>query len=973
MTTLSDTLDLRSHTTALPLTGQPILVLDRADTLTLVEAGHLDLFAVPVRDGRPAGRWTFLARIGAGGLIPGGVPGPLHQLIARPSLDARLSTIAAADLARMVGPEIAHVVSGIDRVISELAHSLRGGLPPREFVPVSRPTAQPPQQAQQAQPPLTVGAGEAIRSIDGVLWVDIESGCAEIGDAAGDTVEGRQRVCLTERDWLTATEPTTLTVQSTRDLAVGGELWHAVVTHMLRTLQFIDIRVCRRDSEERAAMRRRAELDAQAMPSTATRFESLLRETESAISTTKVSGSDSALDAAKQVAAELGFQVRPPVAGSVLGRHHDEVSAIALASGVRTRTIRLGTGWWRSDVGPFVAFRKQTGEPVAAIRVGGRYVLRQAGDSTPVTAKVAGELDNRGTVLYPSLPPEVRGVKGLLRFGLSGNKSDYWRFGLMATLVAGIGLLTPLMTGQVLGTFVARADRSLIVQGSLLVIAAALVVAVLSVVQNFAVLRIESRASEKMQAGVWNRLLSLPAAFFARYSTGSLGTAVMGVNAAQELLSGMVITATLGLITGLANLVLVFFIDVKLALVGAGLLLVAVAAAWVATRLDIRRQQAAYQAGRQVASRVFQLLTAVPKLRVAAAEDRAFGVWADEFAAERSLTTASRRIENRMAVFNAGFPIVCSIVLFAVVGGSVPGSVSVTTFLAFLAAFTILMSATVQFTTAAITAIAVVPMFQQLTPILSTEPEIDAGKADPGELSGRVTLSEVSFRYGDGPAVLDRVSFSVDAGEFVAVVGPSGSGKSTLLRLLLGFERPGSGAVLYDGQDLADLDVGAVRRQCGVVLQHGGLFAGDIKSNIIGSTTYSVEDAWAAAEMSGIAADIKAMPMGMNTVLSEGTSALSGGQRQRLMIARALIGRPRIVYFDEATSALDNPTQLTVAEATHRLNASRIVVAHRLTTIMGADRIIVLDKGKIVQQGSYAELMADADGLFAQLARRQTS
>jgi ABC-type bacteriocin/lantibiotic exporter with double-glycine peptidase domain len=429
----------------------------------------------------------------------------------------------------------------------------------------------------------------------------------------------------------------------------------------------------------------------------------------------------------------------------------------------------------------------------------------------------------------------------------------------------------------------------------------------------------------------------------------------------------------IGLITGLANLVLVFFIDLRLALLALAMLAVAMLAAGCAGWVDVKRQNAVYANEQKISALVFQLLTAVPKLRVAAAEDRAFGVWAEQFTRGRTLATASRRVQNKLATFNAGFPIACSVLIFALVGGPLAGTVSTTTFLAFFAAFSLLIASALQFTGAAITAIGIVPMLRGLQPILAVEPETDDGKADPGDLSGKVALNGVSFRYGDGPEVLSDVSITVDVGEFVAIVGPSGSGKSTVLRLLLGFENPSAGSVLYDGQDLSELDVSAVRRQCGVVLQNGSLLAGDIKTNIIGSSTHTVDDAWAAAEMAGIDTDIKAMPMGMNTVLSEGARALSGGQRQRLMIARALIGRPRIVLFDEATSALDNPTQKRVSESTRRLNASRVVIAHRLSTIAQADRIIVLDKGRVVAQGTYDELLADDRGVFATLARRQMS
>jgi NHLM bacteriocin system ABC transporter ATP-binding protein len=584
----------------------------------------------------------------------------------------------------------------------------------------------------------------------------------------------------------------------------------------------------------------------------------------------------------------------------------------------------------------------------------------------------AADLENRATVLYPPLPSQVRSVAGLLRFGLHNNRRDLWMFAGMGTLVALIGLLVPVMTGAVLGTFVARAQRNLIVEGSLVVIGSALAVAALSVVQNIAVLRIESRSSAAMQVGVWTRLLSLPASFFSGWSTGELGTTVLGVSAAQETLSGMMTTATLGLLTGLANLVLVYFYDLRLAALATALVLAGGLFAAAAGRVEIRWQRRLYAHEQAMSSRVFQLLTAVPKLRVTAVEDRVFGVWAGQFARGRSLAASSRRVQNLVTTFNAGFPLVCSVIIFAVIGGPLHGQVSIPVFLSFFTAFNLLIASSLQFTSAAVTAMGVVPMLEKLRPILSEEPEVDETKAEPGDLSGRVALSHVSFRYGvDGPSVLQDVTLDVKPGEFVALVGPSGSGKSTVLRLLLGFDRPESGTVLYDGQDLAELEISAVRRQCGVVLQHGALLAGDIKANIIGSSNHTVDDAWAAAEMAGISEDIAAMPMGMNTVLSEGTSTLSGGQRQRLMIARALVSRPRIVFFDEATSALDNPTQRLVTESTRRLKATRIVIAHRLSTVAEADRIIVLDQGRVVQQGTYQELLADAEGLFARLASRQ--
>jgi ATP-binding cassette subfamily C protein len=361
----------------------------------------------------------------------------------------------------------------------------------------------------------------------------------------------------------------------------------------------------------------------------------------------------------------------------------------------------------------------------------------------------------------------------------------------------------------------------------------------------------------------------------------------------------------------------------------------------------------------------------IAKLRVAGAESRAFAVWAGRFTAQRSVAFRARTIGNGLAVFNAAFPAVTSIALFAAIALAGQGARSTGAVLAFVAAFGGLLAAVLTMSASILSALQVIPLFENARPILETEPEALAGDADPGRLSGALAIRGVSFRYHpDGPPILREITLEVAPGEFVAVVGPSGSGKSTLLRLLLGFETPESGAIFYDGRELAGLDLQAVRRQIGVVLQHGRLMPGDIFSNIAGSSTLTLDDAWEAAALAGLDEDIRAMPMGMHTVVGETGSTFSGGQRQRLMIARAIVARPRILLFDEATSALDNRTQAIVSASLEQLQATRLVIAHRLSTIANADRIYVLEAGRIAQRGTYDEL-ARQEGPFQELMRRQ--
>jgi ABC-type bacteriocin/lantibiotic exporter with double-glycine peptidase domain len=357
---------------------------------------------------------------------------------------------------------------------------------------------------------------------------------------------------------------------------------------------------------------------------------------------------------------------------------------------------------------------------------------------------------------------------------------------------------------------------------------------------------------------------------------------------------------------------------------------------------------------------------------VAGAESFAYAAWAREFARSRELQQRVGRTNNLITVFGAVYLPLCTLVMFAALAGPARGTLSASAFLTFNTAATMLLTSVTQLTGALLSAASVQPLFEQLRPVLDERPEVRGGSAAPGVLTGAVEARALSFRYSpDAPLVLDNVSLRIEPGEFVAVVGASGCGKSTLLRLLIGFDAPVSGSILYDGQDLAALDQTAVRRQCGVVLQNAQPFSGSILDCVCGAEMFSLDEAWKAAEMAGLAEDIRRMPMGMHTMLADGGGTVSGGQRQRLMIAQALIRRPRILFLDEATSALDNETQRLVIDSTNKLNCTRVVIAHRLSTIMDADRVLVMSEGGVIQQGRPADLLTDDTSVFHQLVRRQ--
>jgi NHLM bacteriocin system ABC transporter ATP-binding protein len=686
------------------------------------------------------------------------------------------------------------------------------------------------------------------------------------------------------------------------------------------------------------------------------------------------------LIAAGAVGRAIGVKIRPPARSENLERVKEPLEAIVRASRIRMRRVLLRGNWWKKDCGCLVAYTLDN-QPIALLLVSpNRYEMVDPVKQTriPVDERIAAKVAPVAYMFYRSLPDKALQAFDLLQFAFKGREKDLIVIIFTGILVTLLGMLAPQATAIIMDSAIPDSDRGLLLQIGLGLFVAALGTGLFQLTQGLALLRLESASDASIQAAVWDRLLSLPVSFFRQYTTGDLQSRVSSISTIRRQLGGRNLINLITSLFALFYLGQLFYYNFKLALVALAVAVVAIAFTTASAAILLRKVPPLLELQGNIFGQTVQLINGISKLHIAGAQERAFAAWSKNYSRQIKLELSTQQVEDAVVVFNTVMPTLTNALLFwlatsllqeAQTSGSI--GLSLGTFLAFNTANGNFINGATNLSNTVTEVLQVIPQWKRTQPILAAIPEVNLSKADPGQLMGKIMVERIAFRYlSDRPLTLDNVSLHANPGEFIALVGASGSGKSTLFRLLLGFEIAESGSIYYDGQDLSGLDVDAVRRQMGVVLQNGQLQSASIFENIAGNAQISLDEAWEAAQMAGFADDITAMPMKMHTIISEGGSNLSGGQRQRLLIARALALKPRILLFDEATSALDNKTQAIVSESMEKLPVTRIAIAHRLSTIRNANRIYVLQAGRIVQQGNFEELAA-VEGLFAQLMARQ--
>ena len=650
---------------------------------------------------------------------------------------------------------------------------------------------------------------------------------------------------------------------------------------------------------------------------------------------------------------------------------------------MQIRFVSLPSEWYKKDIGVLIGYYGEEKSLAAFIPESPnsyKMICVQNPNGITITKQVAENIGSDAFACYAGFPPKELNIFDLLKFMfLQCWKADYYTVLLVSIFAGLIPLVTPIVTETIFQDIIPIFDRQSLATVTQVMMITAFTVSALSIVRSIVIMRISTKIEITSEAALWGRLLSLPTKFFRRYTVGELASRMGGLSEIKELVSGDFVGTLFSFVFSFWSIFLMCYYSFKLTLAALGVWIIYFIFVFFVYFQTLNIQRKLVEASNKTAGTVQQIFAGLAKFRVQGAEEQAYQLWSKDFAEQWNWNLKLRWLNNYAAIIGSVQPFILTMLLYYIaingmnetgVDGKTVSSISYPQFLAFSAAFT-------SFNETLGTALGFIghffgiqPQLENLRPILKEIPETTSDKVDASVLSGNIVVSHLSFAYEGGEEVLHDVSFTVSPGENVAIVGKSGCGKSTLVRLLLGFEVPKQGAIFYDGQNLSDVSLQSVRSQMGVVLQNGQLMTGDIFTNIVGTRLLSQDEAWEAAEAAGIADDIAEMPMGMQTIISEGSSNISGGQRQRILIARALVNNPSILIFDEATSALDNRSQNIVTQSIDKLKVTRIIVAHRLSTIRNCDKIIVMDSGRIAETGNFEELVAKG-GIFAELVERQ--
>ena len=642
--------------------------------------------------------------------------------------------------------------------------------------------------------------------------------------------------------------------------------------------------------------------------------------------------------------------------------------------GFMHRVVELKENWYSNAYGPMIAYMKESGMPVAVYpgAVSGYYFRDMNGVKKQLNKKTAELFETDSICFYRPLPQKPLGVKDLMLY-MKQCLSRY-DFGLligMMVVCTLIGMLLPKLTRLLTGFVLESGNVSILFGTAVFILCVSLSYHVINACSTLATARINVKTGNSVESAIMMRILSLPASFFKKCSSGELNTRRQSMTMLCTLLVNNVFSVSLTSLISLLYVTQIFSFAPALTLPAIMVVLCTLLISIITTMAQMRITKEQMELNAKANGVSFAIINGIQKIKLAGAEKRAFAKWAKGFSESVKLQYNPPLFLQLNTAITMAISVIGTAVIYYI---AVTTNVSPAEYIAFNVSYGMVTGAFTSLAGIAITVAQIKPILELADPILKAEPEASDDRKMVTSISGSIELNNVYFRYNENmPYVVDGMNLKIRPGEYIAIVGRTGCGKSTLIRLLLGFESPQKGAVYYDGRDISRMELRSLRRQIGAVTQDGSLFTGDIFSNIvISAPQLTLDDAWEAAEIAGIADDIRAMPMGMHTIVSEGQGGFSGGQKQRLMIARAIAPKPRILIFDEATSALDNESERYIQESLDKLAKGRttITIAHRLSTILGADEIIVLDEDGIKERGKHKELILKG-GLYEKYYRMQ--
>ncbi len=667
------------------------------------------------------------------------------------------------------------------------------------------------------------------------------------------------------------------------------------------------------------------------------------------------------------------YHIRSQEVPETITDTNEQLEYLMRPHGIMRRTVNLEKGWYKDAIGAMLGVRRSDGSVVALIpgKLSGYYFTDdETGKKVKITRKNAELFELEALAFYKPFPLKRLNMGILMRY-IAGilSPSDYVMAALATLAVTLVGMLSPKLNQLLFGLVVDSGSLSLLISIAIFMICLAVSSQLISSVKSLIMARISTKLDITVQAATMARVMSLPAAFFKDYSSGELSSRTQYINTLCSMLVDTILTTGLSSVFSLVYITQIFSFAPALVVPSLIIILATVLFSVISTLLQMKISKKQMELTAKVSGMSYSMISGIQKIKLSGAERRAFARWGKLYSEKTRLVYDPPVIMKYSNVFTMLITLTGTFVMYYM---AIVSNVSAADYYAFNTAYGMVSGAFQALAGIAMTAANIKPIIEMAKPILEAEPEVSEGKQVITRLSGGIELNNVSFRYNENmPNVVDDMSLKIRPGQYVAIVGATGCGKSTLMRIMLGFETPQKGAVYFDGKDISNVDLKSLRRRIGTVMQNGKLFQGDIYSNIVISAPWlTMNEAWEAAEMAGIAEDIRRMPMGMHTLISEGSGGVSGGQRQRLMIARAIAPKPKILMFDEATSALDNLTQKKVSQSLDMLKCTRIVIAHRLSTIKQCDRIIYLEKGKIAEDGTYDELIAK-NGKFAELVARQ--